>query len=356
VQFNVTVAVAQLPLGPYTVTLTGQTASGVTSNALTATWSYLANPWASVQMPTSNLLTRFPRHFAAVTEAGGKLYALTGNFVNPFSGPVSRQVDIFDPATMAWSPGPDAPRGRAGAQAVTVDGKIYVIGGYDTASRSAIAEVDVLDVSTGLWSSAPPLPMPRYLSAAAVLGRKIYVLGGTQTPDAFSPSTLAQPMDRVDVFDIDAGAWIGGAPLPRAVFGASAAPANSGIYLSGGYTAVGATVVLSPYISAFSPQTASWNGDVGRNLRNRAHHALIAVPGRLYAIGGISMSANNVAGPTNQVEAAALPASLQSAVSGKLTASLNEAPFSLTAVMIAGKVYVFGGTTVFVLSPELDVL
>ena len=353
VTFTVNLILAQLQTGVYSFNVSLQNAAGASSNALSGTYSYLPNPWTTVPGPAASPGLRFPRYWTAVTEANGKLYVI-GGMQAPQGSPGSRFVDIFDPVSRTWSQAPNAPSDRGGARAVVVDGKVYLIGGYDAFSRTPFAEVEVLDLATGQWTQAPPLPMPRYLSAIAVLDKKIYVLGGTQTPDAFSPLTIAQPMNRVDVFDTASGTWSTAPALPEAVLGAAATAVNGAIYLSGGTLASGTVPVLSANVRAFTPASGTWV-QVGNHPAGRTNHALIAASGKLFAVGG-NMIINTVLGGTLATESATVPATPAEGISFKQSAALNQIATSATAVTIGGKVYMFSNSPVYILTPELDVL
>lgn len=353
VAFTVNLILAQLQTGVYSFSVSVQNAAGAISNALSGTYSYLPNPWTTVPMPTANLGFRFPRYWTAVTEAGGKLYVV-GGLQAPQGTAGTRFVDIFDPVSRTWSQAPNAATDRGGARAVTVDGKIYLIGGYDAFTRTPFAEVEVLDLATGQWSQAPALPVPRYLSAIAVLDRKIYILGGTQTPDAFNPLTVAQPMNRVDVFDTVTGVWSAAPALPEPVFGAAATAVNGVIYLSGGILTSGFNPTLSPRVRAYSPASGIWT-QVGIHLTGRTDHALIAAGGKLFAVGG-STVLNTVLGGSLTTESAPLPATPAEGFTFKPSASINQTAPYATVVSIGGKVYMFSNSTLYILTPELDLL
>jgi hypothetical protein len=354
VQVQVDLVLAQLPLGVYTINLTAQNASGATSNVLTTTYSYLANPWESIPPPPPDVSLRFPRLYAAVAEFGGKVYVLTGLAGGSIA---SRFVDVLDPATRTWTRGVNAPRDRGGATAVVANGKIFVIGGYDTSARTPVPEVDVFDPATGTWSQAANLPTPRYLSAAVAVGGKIYVMGGTQAVDAFFNRIFAQPMDTVEVLDVATGNWASGPKLPLALIGPAAAAHDGVVYVSGGLTATGAGAVLTSAVYRLAPAAGVWNADAGRHLQGRAHHALMPVGGKLYAIGGIApLPTGGALAPTTTVESAPLASMPSGPLVWSTGAPLNEATWSFSGLTIGTKGYAFGSGSVFVLSPELDVL
>jgi hypothetical protein len=91
------------------------------------------SPWA-VAPP----LARGPTQETAAVAVGGKLYVL-GGFDE--RGAVLADVQIFDPATCAWSAGPSLPAAVHHANAAVVDGTIYVVGAMMTISFRAIGDV-----------------------------------------------------------------------------------------------------------------------------------------------------------------------------------------------------------------------
>jgi N-acetylneuraminic acid mutarotase len=58
-----------------------------------------------------------------------------------------------------------------------LDGKIYALGGNDGVGWSA--SVEVYDPATNAWTSSVPMPLGRVEFAAAAVGGKIYAIGGT---------------------------------------------------------------------------------------------------------------------------------------------------------------------------------
>jgi N-acetylneuraminic acid mutarotase len=63
------------------------------------------------------------RHENAFVQADGKFYLIGGRGERP--------VDIYDPATNTWSEGQTPPLEMHHFQAVSHEGKDYVMGGYD---------------------------------------------------------------------------------------------------------------------------------------------------------------------------------------------------------------------------------
>jgi N-acetylneuraminic acid mutarotase len=90
-----------------------------------------------------------------------------------------------------WTQKADMPTARWAAASAVVDGKIYVIGGYD--DKVSLNAVEEYDPAADTWTRRADMPTARQgLRAAAVVDGKIYTIGGCRGPEIFS---------RVDEFD-----------------------------------------------------------------------------------------------------------------------------------------------------------
>src|SRR5262249_28536851 len=152
---------------------------------------------------------------------GTALYALGGTGAR---GAPVLEFERFDGSS--WKDVGTIPgQGLNAPAAAFVNGKIYLIGGFNTTTNKPTNQVLVFDTATGRWGQAAPLPSPRGGHAAVVLDGRIHVLGGGN-----SQSTIADH----DVFDPATNAWKTLAPLKRGV-GSPAAVAYEGkIYAIGG--------------------------------------------------------------------------------------------------------------------------
>lgn len=229
------------------------------------------------------------------------------------------------------------------------NGKIYLMGGYNTASPAGIASVDVYDPTTNMWSSVSPMLTARYFAAATAVGDEVYVIGGTQNDGISSPLAV------VESYNTTANLWTQRAALPEGRSSLAAVSANGGIYVSGGHTSPSATAIDAAVL-AFDPATNTWNAFNGfnRTIFTRADHALLSVPGGLLALGGNSTSVFPN-GPTAAVESTLLP-TLASPTNWKLKAPMPEPSAGLAAALTGGKVYVVTPTRVLSYSLLLDPL
>jgi non-specific serine/threonine protein kinase len=121
----------------------------------------------------------------------------------------------------------------------------------------------------------PALPAAIEESAAAAANGKLYVMGGFNAAGA--------SLDGVYVFD--GKAWSAGPHLPLPVDHPSAATLDGVVYIAGGHSN-----------GADTARTFRLDGDHWTEMSSmhfaRGGHALVAVEGRLYAIGGNTSRAN----------------------------------------------------------------
>jgi hypothetical protein len=77
------------------------------------------------------------RHTMGAAALNGKIYVL-GGYVATSSGPLkSKSCVLFDPIANKWSPLADMPGVRRNLGAAALNGKIYVLGGYDGSSHNS---------------------------------------------------------------------------------------------------------------------------------------------------------------------------------------------------------------------------
>ena len=139
---------------------------------------------------------------AAAVALDGKVY-LIGGFDNGFR-PIDR-VWSYEPATDSWTSLARLSSARGALAAAVVDGKIYAIGG-----RMLLGDVgttDVYDPATHTWSPLSPMPTPRDHVAVAVVDGVIYVIGGRL-------ETFARNLDANESYDPSTDTWARLAPLP----------------------------------------------------------------------------------------------------------------------------------------------
>ncbi len=167
-------------------------------------------------VPRTALAEPISDNAVAAVSADGRctLYSVLGIDASRASSGIHARGYVLDGGL--WRVLPDAPGGgRIAASAVSLRGRVYVLGGYSVASTGAEtshAEVDVYDPDAGTWSEAMPLPTPiDDAVAVAWQDRWIVVVSGWSN---------MQPVAAVQIYDADTGAWASGTAFPGTpVFG-----------------------------------------------------------------------------------------------------------------------------------------
>ncbi|MFZ9980857.1 MAG: malectin domain-containing carbohydrate-binding protein [Cyclobacteriaceae bacterium] len=168
------------------------------------------------------------RHEAGFIEVSGKIFLIGGR--------ETAAVDVYDPVTKNWSAGGIAPIKMHHFQPVVWNGKIYVLGAYQGTfstgnlnnSESPVPDIYIYDPAKKSWTKGPAIPRPRGSAAVVVYNNEFYMLGGiinghqdgwVKWADKFNPVT---------------GIWTQLPDLPRERDHFQAGLINGKIYLAGG--------------------------------------------------------------------------------------------------------------------------
>ncbi|MEO1498366.1 MAG: PQQ-binding-like beta-propeller repeat protein [Planctomycetota bacterium] len=155
-----------------------------TTRILTATFHYSAAAAAKVGAlpPVPQALASFG---AAVSD--GWLYVYGGHIGQAHDHSRDNLTGNFRRVRLtggAWEPLPPGPA-LQGLPLVAHDGKLYRIGGLDARNTldededlHSVAHFACFDQATGVWTDLPPLPAPRSSHNAVVVDNKLYVIGG----------------------------------------------------------------------------------------------------------------------------------------------------------------------------------
>ncbi|PJJ61027.1 T9SS C-terminal target domain-containing protein [Hymenobacter chitinivorans] len=101
----------------------------------------------------------------------GLLYSFGGVLAN---GAFTNELRRFDPATRIWTSLAPMPEAKS-AQGAAVNGKIYVLGGFDGAVNSN--RIDAYDIATNQWQTLAPLPTTVSNQALVVQGEWLWMIG-----------------------------------------------------------------------------------------------------------------------------------------------------------------------------------
>ena len=115
---------------------------------------------------------------SAAVELGGKIYLIGGyDDTRPEGEKWRDTVEVYDIATRSWALAAPLPQPTSGMTAAVLGGRIYALGGNTLAGDWPHAAI--YDPASDAWSAGPDLPTntPSFAQAAVVAGR-LYLAGG----------------------------------------------------------------------------------------------------------------------------------------------------------------------------------
>jgi N-acetylneuraminic acid mutarotase len=136
-----------------------------------------------------------------LTTYQGQIYVIGGSFyVVP-----TATIQVYNPTTDSWSNSTELqlPAAEAALSAVTVNGKIYVMGGAITglAVPIPIGINEVYDPNSNTWNTLANMPAPVIRFAMTGVGDKIYVMGGGDSNNGQGFSNETQ------IYDTQTNTW-----------------------------------------------------------------------------------------------------------------------------------------------------
>ena len=114
----------------------------------------------------------------------GKIYVMGGRVEDePFNPMATNLVEVYDPLTNKWEKRANMPTARGMTDAVVVDGKIYVLGGYTWRRVPGLIErfvksIEEYNPKTDKWCQLPEMPILKGRFATVAVDNEIYTIGG----------------------------------------------------------------------------------------------------------------------------------------------------------------------------------
>jgi len=272
-----------VPSGFMIIGATTEAPSGFTYVGPLSTGGAAANTWSNkTAMPVA---LNQPK----AVSLNGKIYVI-GKLATGSGYPTANLE--YDPAANSWTSKTTMPTGRSGAGVAVVNGKIYVIGGvsgtrsYTIGSGSNLRRLtaavysdlnEEYDPTTNKWVSKKAMLTQRADLAVATVGSKIYAIGGS-----YGPNMAAENYGKNEEYDTVTNTWTKKRPLPSPREQLAAVTINNKIYAIGGWlTGKGTSQVNQEY----DPATDSW-ATKAKLPTMRSNFSAVSANGKLYVIGG----------------------------------------------------------------------
>jgi N-acetylneuraminic acid mutarotase len=216
----------------------------------------------------------------------GEIYVIGGYMGSELAPTATNQVWAYNPQTDAWNQNITAmPTPRAGAQANTVDGKIYVIGGRNAAGFTNVNEA--YDPTTNTWTAKTAILVPVSHYASTVVDGKIYVIGGlTRSPNGTQVSSGLN-----QIYDPKTDTWRIAASIPNTnVSFANAATTKST------FTPKKIYVISGNLTQIYDPANNRWTTGTPipdpNSIGGFGEAVVVGVGDQLYSIGGVYIDSN----------------------------------------------------------------
>lgn len=195
-----------------------------------------ADPWQGIADYPQNIMDN------RVVTLDGRIYSIGGT---DGSSPTAK-VWAYDPSTLAWTATAPLPGVRAAMTVGVVNGRIVATSGWS--SGTVEGSTWVYEPLADTWTPGAANPQPRSAAGQAVLDGKLYAVGGCTT------SACAPLSKSVVAYDAEADTWERPADYPLAVAYLSCGALDGQVVCTGGND--GATANNRTY--AYTPRTDTW--------------------------------------------------------------------------------------------------
>jgi len=261
------------------------------------------------------------RYAHTIDEINGKIY-IVGGFNNE-TGVYPTTALVFDRSSLIWSQ-ISLPESKLFHTSCVVDNKLFVIGGYP--GNPTTGKIEMFDPNSSVWISKNPMPTPRWNLTCASIENKIYVVGGA--------NATSDGLKTLEVYDTANDTWTQLADMPTGRWGLEAVAFNGKIYVFGG--TYGLATIVYASVEVYDPQTNTWT--TKSNMPTKRYQLTPCIlDSNIFAIGGW-LSSNT--GPIyNKVEIYNPESDIWS--------SENPLPVAralLASIVLDGKIYVYGGS------------
>ncbi len=248
--------------------------TGITPTTPTAT----AAGWTAVTSTTSYSNTTASYTFTGAYTSGTTVYVYVWfkDAAGNVSAVTSDTISYSPPASNTWTTKASMTTARAWPGAGTLNGALYVVGGYSGASE--FGTLEVYNPTTDTWATKTSMGVARHQMAVGVINGLIYVAGGYSSGIG-ARSTL-------EAYDPLTDTWTTKTSM-SVTQQTRGAVVNGILYVVGGETGGFCTST----VQAYDPATNTWSTKASMPTA-RCHIGVVANNSLIYAIGGTNTSGN----------------------------------------------------------------
>lgn len=205
----------------------------------------------------------------AMVSADGRIW-VAGGYSSESRGEPIAEVWSYDPESDIWQGEPAMPAAKSSFSLIESDGMLYAVGGEDGST-----DMYVFDLAAREWTTLAAPPETGRRGAAAVrIESQIWLTGGSRDGETSS---------RVDIYDLEAGAWRRGPDLPRPRAGHAMTALNGALHILGGRSSDMRQTLRDHLV--LDAGASGWRQGV--NLpASRTEAAAVALGGEIWLIGG----------------------------------------------------------------------
>ncbi|XP_045706217.1 kelch repeat and BTB domain-containing protein 12 [Phyllostomus hastatus] len=210
------------------------------------------------------------RELYALGSVHDDLYVIGGQMKIKNQYLITNCVDKYSVEQDIWKTVSPLPLQLACHAVVTVNNKLYVIGGWTPQMDLPAEEPDRLsnkllqyDPRQDQWTERAPMKYSKYRFSTAVVNSEIYVLGGIGCIGQ-DKGQIRKCLDVVEIYNPDGDFWREGPPMPSSLLSLRTNSTNAGtvdgkLYICGGFHGADRQEVISKKILELDPWENQWN-------------------------------------------------------------------------------------------------
>ena len=264
------------------------------------------DPVAETWTPRAKMLS--PRYNHRISVVNGKIYVIGGwNERKALSS-----IEMYDPTLNRWERKADMPAALLAHSASVVNDRIYVIGGFKDA-KTTVATVYEYTPELNMWAQKTDMPTARDSHFAGVVNGKIYVIGGSDQQ--------LNNVKTVEVYDPATDRWTAHPDMPTPRTFLAGIVVSKSIFVIGG-AMDGRPQIQRPtgLVERYDPEAQKWEG-MPSLQKPRIQPAIGLRNGKIYVIGGM-IENRKITSTIEELDLGALELSVSP--SGKLTTTWGE--------------------------------